>query len=214
MGFKCKGMVSSTIDPTLSLLRFHPRFNSTGVRSTHLRNVESAQPLSFLGQSLCASIAHWCYFHWLIGAIYMARTRDILLLEAVLGEGCSGRPDQKRSRVAKTLLTLSSGFVTTPRRVLHRPAKGINFNLLAAPQATCFKGFPMKTLKATLLLLTLSLPLWAVNHPDKDKKHDNDPPPVAVPEGGGTVTYLLASGAAAIVVVLVVRKRRVSRSVQ
>jgi hypothetical protein len=70
----------------------------------------------------------------------------------------------------------------------------------------------MKTLKATLLLLTLSLPLWAANHPDKDKKHDNDPP-VAVPEGGGRITYLLASGAA-IVVVLAVRKRRVSRSVQ
>jgi len=70
----------------------------------------------------------------------------------------------------------------------------------------------MKTLKATLLLLTLSLPLWASNHPDKPGKHD--PPPVAVPEGGGTITYLLASGAAAIVVVLVVRRRRVSRSVQ
>jgi fumarate reductase subunit D len=69
----------------------------------------------------------------------------------------------------------------------------------------------MKTLKATLLLLTLSLPLWAANHPDKHGKHD--PPPVAVPEGGGTITYLLASGAA-IVVVLVVRKRRMSQSVQ
>jgi len=82
----------------------------------------------------------------------MARMRDILVLEAVLGEGCSGRPDKrfkiedqlkesgrplfpinhrnhcwagrpswfagsrKRSRVAKTLLTLSSGFGnnTTP----------------------------------------------------------------------------------------------------
>jgi hypothetical protein len=73
----------------------------------------------------------------------------------------------------------------------------------------------MKTLKATLLLLTLSLPLWAANHPDehRHKKHDHDPPPVAVPEGGGTITYLLASGAA-IAGVLVVRKRRVSRSVQ
>jgi len=70
----------------------------------------------------------------------------------------------------------------------------------------------MKTLKTTLLLLALSLPLCASKHPDKDGKHD--PPPVAVPEGGGTITYLLASGAAAIVVVLVVRKRRVSRSVQ
>jgi hypothetical protein len=69
----------------------------------------------------------------------------------------------------------------------------------------------MKTLKATLLLLMLSLPLWAVNHPDKPAKHD--PPPVAVPEGGGTITYLFASGAA-IVVVLMVRKRRVSRGVQ
>jgi hypothetical protein len=69
----------------------------------------------------------------------------------------------------------------------------------------------MKTLKASLLLLTLSLPLWAANHPDKPGKHD--PPPVAVPEGGRTITYLLASGAA-IVVVLVVRKRRMSRSVQ
>jgi hypothetical protein len=69
----------------------------------------------------------------------------------------------------------------------------------------------MKTLKATLLLLTLSLPLWAANHPDKHGKHD--PPPVAVPEGGGTITYLLASGTA-IGVVLLVRKRSVSRSVQ
>jgi hypothetical protein len=74
----------------------------------------------------------------------------------------------------------------------------------------------MKALKATLLLLTLSLPLWAANHPDKPGKHDpgKHDPPVAVPEGGGTITYLLASGAAAIVVVLVVRKRKVSRSVQ
>jgi hypothetical protein len=69
----------------------------------------------------------------------------------------------------------------------------------------------MKTVKAALLFLTLSLPLWAANHPDKPGKHD--PPPVAVPEGGGTITYLLASGAA-IVVVLMVRKRRVSQSVQ
>jgi fumarate reductase subunit D len=69
----------------------------------------------------------------------------------------------------------------------------------------------MKTIKATLLLLTLSLPLWAANHPDKHGKHD--PPPVAVAEGGGTITYLLASGTA-IVIALVVRKRIVSRSVQ
>jgi len=69
----------------------------------------------------------------------------------------------------------------------------------------------MKTFKATLLLLTLSLPLWAADHPDKHWKHD--PPPVAVPEGGGTIIYLLASGAA-IGVVLLVRKRSVSRSVQ
>jgi hypothetical protein len=64
----------------------------------------------------------------------------------------------------------------------------------------------MKTLKATLLLLTLSLPLCAANKPDKPGKHDHDPP-VAVPEGGGTITYLLASGAA-IVGVWVVRKVR------
>jgi hypothetical protein len=70
----------------------------------------------------------------------------------------------------------------------------------------------MKTIKATLLLLTLSLPLWAANHPDKPGKHD--PPPAAVPEGGGTITYLLASGAAMVVVLVVVRKRRVSRSIQ
>ena len=63
----------------------------------------------------------------------------------------------------------------------------------------------MKTLKATLLLLALSLPLWAVK-PDKNKKHDHDPPPVAVPEGGGAIPYLLASGAA-MAGVLVVRKR-------
>jgi len=65
----------------------------------------------------------------------------------------------------------------------------------------------MKTLKATLLLLTLSLPLWAANKPDKPGKHDHDPQPVAVPEGGGTITYLLASGAA-VIGVLVVRKVR------
>jgi hypothetical protein len=68
----------------------------------------------------------------------------------------------------------------------------------------------MKTLKATLLLLTLSLPLWAANHRDKPGKYD--PPPVSVPEGGGTITYLLASGTA-IGVVLLVHKRSVSRSV-
>jgi hypothetical protein len=69
----------------------------------------------------------------------------------------------------------------------------------------------MKTLKATLLLLTVSLPLWATNAPDKQKKPD--PPPVAVPEGGGTITYLLVSGAA-IAGVLALRKRSLSRSVQ
>ena len=67
----------------------------------------------------------------------------------------------------------------------------------------------MKTLKATLLLLALSLPLSAANKPDKPKKHDNDPP-VAVPEGGAPFAYVLVSGAA-IVGVLVVRKR-LSRS--
>jgi hypothetical protein len=70
----------------------------------------------------------------------------------------------------------------------------------------------MKTLKATLLLLTLSLPLWAANHPDKHKKHDHDPP-VAVPEGGEPIAYLLLSGAT-IVGVLMLRKRSLSRSVQ
>ena len=67
----------------------------------------------------------------------------------------------------------------------------------------------MKALKATLLLLALSLPLSAANKPDKPKKHDNDPP-VAVPEGGAPFAYVLVSGAA-IVGVLVVRKR-LSRS--
>ena len=61
----------------------------------------------------------------------------------------------------------------------------------------------MKALKATLLLLALSLPLWA-NHPDKHRKHD--PQPVAVPEGGAPIAYVLVSGAA-IVGVLVLRKR-------
>ena len=73
----------------------------------------------------------------------------------------------------------------------------------------------MKTLKATLLLLTLSLPLWAANHPDehRHKKHDHDPPPVAVPEGGKPTAYLLVSSAA-IAGVLVLRKRSLSRNVQ
>ena len=61
----------------------------------------------------------------------------------------------------------------------------------------------MKALKATLLLLALSLPLWA-NHPDKHRKHD--PQPVAVPEGGAPIAYVFVSGAA-IVGVLVLRKR-------
>jgi hypothetical protein len=62
----------------------------------------------------------------------------------------------------------------------------------------------MKTLKI-LLLLTLSLPLWAANKPDKPNKHDHDPA-VAVPEGGAPLAYVLVSGAA-IIGVLVVRKR-------
>ena len=64
----------------------------------------------------------------------------------------------------------------------------------------------MKTLKATLLVLALSLPLWA-NKPDKPKKQD---PAVAVPEGGAPLVYVLVSGAA-IIGVLAVRKR-LSRS--
>jgi hypothetical protein len=88
-----------------------------------------------------------------------------------------------------------------------RPAKGINFNPFAPPQACLLQkeSSHMKTLKATLLLLALSLPLWAAK-PDKDKKHDHDRPPVAVPEGGDPVAYMLASGLA-IAGFLVIRKR-------
>jgi hypothetical protein len=75
----------------------------------------------------------------------------------------------------------------------------------------------MKTLKATLLLLALSLPLWAANHPaehrnrPEKKGHENDNI-VAVPEGGNTITYLLVSSAA-IAGVLVLRKRSLSPDV-
>jgi hypothetical protein len=61
----------------------------------------------------------------------------------------------------------------------------------------------MKALKATLLLLALSLPLWA-NQPEKHRKPN--PQPVAVPEGGAPIAYVFVSGAA-IVGVLVLRKR-------
>lgn len=76
----------------------------------------------------------------------------------------------------------------------------------------------MKTLKATLLLLALSLPLWSANHPDEhrhrhEKKDHDKEDIVAVPEGGNTITYLLISGAA-IAGVLVLRKLSLSRSVQ
>jgi hypothetical protein len=71
----------------------------------------------------------------------------------------------------------------------------------------------MKTLKATLLLLALSLPLWAANHPDQHGHKKHDPPPVAVPEGGKPTAYLLVSGAA-IAGVLMLRKRSLSRSAQ
>jgi hypothetical protein len=70
----------------------------------------------------------------------------------------------------------------------------------------------MKTLKATLLLLALSLPLWAAK-PDKHGKHDHDHDPVAVPEGGEPIAYLFVSGAA-ILGVFAVRKRILSRSVR
>jgi hypothetical protein len=68
----------------------------------------------------------------------------------------------------------------------------------------------MRTLKATLLLLTLSVPLWAANHPEKHPgkdpdKHDS----VTVPEGGEAATYMLVSVGALIGGVLVLRKRRV-----
>jgi len=68
----------------------------------------------------------------------------------------------------------------------------------------------MKTLKATLLLLALSVPLLAANHPEKHRgkdpdKHDS----VAVPEGGEAITYILVSSAALIGGVLLLRKRRV-----
>jgi len=74
----------------------------------------------------------------------------------------------------------------------------------------------MKTLKATLLLLALSLPLWAANHPDEHRHQKNDHDKddiVAVPESGKPTAYLLVSGAA-IAAVLVLRKRSLSRSVQ
>jgi hypothetical protein len=68
----------------------------------------------------------------------------------------------------------------------------------------------MKALKATLLLLALSLPLWAANPSDKHRKHDpHDPPPVAVPEGGEPIAYILVSGVA-IVGALVLSKRHLS----
>jgi len=67
----------------------------------------------------------------------------------------------------------------------------------------------MRTLKAILLLLTLSVPLWAANHPEKHRgkdpdKHDS----VTVPEGGDAITYILVSSAAFIGGVLVLRKRK------
>jgi hypothetical protein len=65
----------------------------------------------------------------------------------------------------------------------------------------------MKTLKATLLLLALSLPVWAANPPDQHRK------PVHVAEGGGPIAYMLVSGAA-VVGVLVLRKRSLSRRAQ
>ena len=68
----------------------------------------------------------------------------------------------------------------------------------------------MKTLKATLLLLALSLPLWAANDPNghtqKNKKNHDKDGIVDVPEGGNTIDYLLVSGAA-IAGVLVLNKR-------
>ena len=55
----------------------------------------------------------------------------------------------------------------------------------------------MRTLKATLLLLALSIPLWAANHPEKPPEKDPDRhgkhDSVAVPEGGAAITYLLVS---------------------
>ena len=74
----------------------------------------------------------------------------------------------------------------------------------------------MKTLKATLLLLALSLPLLAANDPNghgqRNKKHHDKEEVVNVPEGGNTITYLLISGAA-IAGVLVLGKRNLSCSV-
>ena len=37
-------------------------------------------------------------YPWPIGAIYMARKKDTLPFEAVLGEGCLGRPDRTSPR--------------------------------------------------------------------------------------------------------------------
>src|SRR4029077_429687 len=82
------------------------------------------------------------------------------------------------------------------------------------PEQTLFKGSShVKTLTATLLLLALSLPLWAANPPDKHRKHDHDPPAVGVAEGGGPIAYMLVSGAA-VVGLLVLRKRNLSRRAQ
>ncbi len=76
----------------------------------------------------------------------------------------------------------------------------------------------MRTLKATLLLLALSIPLWAANHPEKPPEKDPDRhgkhDSVAVPEGGEAITYLLVSGAALVGGVWVFRKRSSSRSIQ
>ncbi len=68
---------------------------------------------------------------------YCTSARDLmgpyeLLLAALRPEGYYAR-SSKGSRVAKTLLTPSSGFVTTARRVLHSLAKRIEFNPTGPP---------------------------------------------------------------------------------
>ena len=63
-----------------------------------------------------------------------------------------------------------------------------------------------RTVKVALVLLTLSLPIWA-NSPAEQKKR------AAVPEGGNGAAYTVVSGVAVLGALLLTRKQRATKTV-
>jgi hypothetical protein len=66
-----------------------------------------------------------------------------------------------------------------------------------------------KALKVVLVLVALSLPMWAKPHDQERDKHKKD---TAVPEGGNWAAYTVVSGATILAGLMLARKQRATQT--